>query len=337
MFNYSLCGENESTLTAVQSCMSETVTDVEMEVLEGDGVAEDDDSPKSRTDIASYSDEKSKTEGQDVCEASSCEPTSIGSGNESIEARLKKAFDGLIGRSSDDQFVNTVEKEGVVVSLDNLLALFTGRCNEKGCEGEKDVWHRIDGGVVIVGWNCGRGHGGVWESSEVLATKQNGQKVFVNTVVLAASVLISGNNFSKAAMFSKCSNLQFVSVSTFHRIQKLYGIPAINSFWGEMQKEMEGVFEKEKLVLAGDGGNDSPGHCAQYCVYSLMEDSTKTIVDVEIKDCRQTGGSSPAMEVAALKVLLERLLKKFNIGELTTDASTTVIPMVKKLKGIFFA
>ena len=89
MFNYSLCGENESTLTAVQSCMSETVTDVEMEVLEGDGVAEDDDSPKSRTDIASCSDEKSKTEGQDVCEASSCEPTSTGSGNESIEARLK--------------------------------------------------------------------------------------------------------------------------------------------------------------------------------------------------------------------------------------------------------
>ena len=68
-----------------------------------------------------------------------------------------------------------------------------------------------------------------------------------------------------------------------------------------------------------------------------MEDSTKTIVDVEIKDCRQTGGSSPAMEGAALKVLLERLLKKFNIGELTTDASTTVISMVKKLKGIFFA
>ena len=171
----------------------------------------------------------------------------------------------------------------------------------------------------------------------MLATKQNGQKVFVNTVVLAASVLISGNNFSKVAMFSKCSNLQFVSVSTFHRIQKLYGIPAIKSFWGEMQKEMEGVFEKEKLVLAGDGRNDSPGHCVQYCVYSLMEDSTKTIVDVEIKDCRQTGGSSPAMEVAALKVLLERLLKKFNIGELTTDASTTVISMVKKLKGIFFA
>ena len=68
-----------------------------------------------------------------------------------------------------------------------------------------------------------------------------------------------------------------------------------------------------------------------------MEDSTKTIVDVEIKDCRQTGGSSAAMEVAALKVLLERLLKKINIGELTTDASTTVISMVKKLKGIFFA
>ena len=64
-----------------------------------------------------------------------------------------------------------------------------------------------------------------------------------------------------------------------------------------------------------------------------MEAVTKVIVDIEVKDKRETGGSSTVMEVAALKCLLERLVETMSIGELTTDASTSVIAMVKKLKG----
>lgn len=33
------------------------------------------------------------------------------------------------------------------------------------------MWHRIDGVVMIIGWNCGGGHGRVWESSDVFVTK----------------------------------------------------------------------------------------------------------------------------------------------------------------------
>ena len=39
------------------------------------------------------------------------------------------------------------------------------------------------------------------------------------------------------------------------------------------------------------------------------------------------------MEVAALKTLLERLIEIMEIGEITTDASTSVMAMMKKLKG----
>ena len=42
------------------------------------------------------------------------------------------------------------------------------------------------------------------------------------------------------------------------------------------------------------------------------------------------------MEVAALKCLLERLIETMSIGELTTDASSSVIVIVKKLKGEYF-
>ena len=38
---------------------------------------------------------------------------------------------------------------------------------------------------------------------------------------------------------------------------------------------------KEKC-LCGDGRNDSPGHSARYCVYTLMEHVTKAVVDLEV-------------------------------------------------------
>ena len=132
---------------------------------------------------------------------------------------------------------------------------------------------------------------------------------------------------------SRCLNLGFISSSTFDRIQKLSAIPAVQSFWSDMKTVVHEVMKNEKVVLSGDGRNDSPGFSAQYCVYSLMEAVTKVIVDIEVKDKRETGGTSTVMEVAALKCLLERLVETMSIGELTTDASASVIAMVKKLKG----
>ena len=54
------------------------------------------------------------------------------------------------------------------------------------------------------------------------------------------------------------------------------------------------------VTIAGDGRNDSPGHTARFCVYTLMEDSTKMIVNLEVMDKRETGGKSAAMEKLAL-------------------------------------
>ena len=67
-----------------------------------------------------------------------------------------------------------------------------------------------------------------------------------------------------------------------------------------------------------------------------MEAVTKVIVDIKVKDKRETGGTSTVMEVAALKCLSERLVETMSIGEWTTDASTSVIAMVKKLKGEYY-
>ena len=62
---------------------------------------------------------------------------------------------------------------------------------------------KSDGGVLIITWKRSKGHCGVWESSRVLDVKR-GQKIYATTLLLAASVVITGNKFKKLHMLMKC-------------------------------------------------------------------------------------------------------------------------------------
>ena len=58
-----------------------------------------------------------------------------------------------------------------------------------------------------------------------------------------------------------------------------------------------------------------------------------SFVDIEIIDKRETGGVSTNMEVTSLRKLLERIVGKLVASEIVTDASTSIIALVRKMKG----
>ena len=89
----------------------------------------------------------------------------------------------------------------------------------------------------------------------------------------------------------------------------------------------------KEICVCGDGRNDSPGHSARYCVYTLMEHVSKVVVNWEVIDKRETGRNSAVMEREGLRRLLERLMTELPLNELCTDASSTVIKLVKDMKG----
>ena len=64
-----------------------------------------------------------------------------------------------------------------------------------------------------------------------------------------------------------------------------------------------------------------------------MSQFSDLIVDIEVMDKSKTGGNSTEMERECLKKILMRLKDKLKIVELTTDASTTIIKMIRDLKG----
>lgn len=56
----------------------------------------------------------------------------------------------------------------------------------------------------------------------------------------------------------------------------------------------------KQLILAGDGHCDSPGKCAKYCTYSLVEQGDDLIVHMETMDKRLVSLKSPNMKREAL-------------------------------------
>ena len=84
--------------------------------------------------------------------------------------------------------------------------------------------------------------------------------------------------------------LKLFSHNLFNQYQNLLIAPVINNYWEDMQKEMWKAREGKDTILSGDGRNDSPGHCAQYCTYSFADMESQSILRMNIVDVREVEG-----------------------------------------------
>lgn len=186
-----------------------------------------------------------------------------------LKAHLTAGFKGLqLPDDSSLKFVDYFKADRVIVEVNQIVSLFSGQCPEIGCNGIRNVTdQKIEGGLLLITQKCCKGHGGMWSSSAVLAEKR-GQKLYVSSVLLASSVLVSGNNFEKVSLLAKGMNLKYVSSSFFSRMQSLYAFPSITNLWSKM-KVVWKVFENHVLVICGDGRMDSAGFSAKYCVCAM--------------------------------------------------------------------
>lgn len=77
---------------------------------------------------------------------------------------------------------------------------------------------------------------------------------------------------------------------------------------------------------------DSPGHSAQYCTYSLIENNSKDMLVNVIFDKRMTDLKSTNMEKEGLLIGLQILRDRgVIINELVTDASTTIAALMSMM------
>ena len=258
---------------------------------------------------------------------------------EKILAALQSSLNDLtsIGEELRD-FAMLHQRSRHIVSVEKLLELAGSKCafevNGFPCLAVLNhSTHKVGGNVEVTSRRI-NGHSKKWVSSEVLSYKQ-GQPVYLNDALLPAAILVSGNNYDKFGLLCKALGLSIISKNTFMRFQKHCAAPVIEEVWGKMNELVKKAFKDfEGVCLCGDGRNDSPGHSARYCVYTIMEHFTNVVVDFEVVDKRETGGNSTTMEKEALRRLLERMAAVFPFDELTTDASPSIIKLVRDLKGM---
>ena len=84
-------------------------------------------------------------------------------------------------------------------------------------------------------------------------------------------------------------------------------------------------------MVSGDGRCDSPGKCAKFCTYTLMEISKNVILHCETVDKREVHNKSPNMEREAIDRAVKHLKDQVNIVEITTDSSSAVTKVLGKV------
>lgn len=150
--------------------------------------------------------------------------------------------------------------------------------------------------------------------------------------MLAVNILLSGNNYAKVALPFKLMNMGMMGRSTFFKIQDTYCVDAIKNFWEEKRHAIISRLQpKPSVVVLGDGRMDSPGFCAQYCTYSVMENDSKEIISMVTVDKRETARNSVIMEkegfIWTFDVLRQDLA---NLSEICTDAHNQIAALFTK-------
>ena len=95
---------------------------------------------------------------------------------------------------------------------------------------------------------CSNGHKGpMWASQPQLRT----HSAYVGDFLLATNILLSGNNYTKLALLFRFMRLGMVSQTRFDRIQTLYAIPAIMTYWEQLRSSTVERLRGRPVVLAG--------------------------------------------------------------------------------------
>ncbi len=158
----------------------------------------------------------------------------------------------------------------------------------------------------------------VWSASPYIGSGKS--KVSAGNILACAATLFSGLTYSRIKKFCRVFNLEMVSQATYYEAQQELLIPVVNQTWLEHKRLLHQDLKDAGggLTLCGDGRCDSPGFCAKYCTYSLMNHDDKKIVDFELVQVTQTG-SSQSMEKYGFCKVLDRVRE----GDLCVETVVT--------------
>ena len=133
------------------------------------------------------------------------------------------------------------EAEQKYIVFSSCLQTLLRFCPTCGAVVESTSEHS-QGSMLTVTLQCSNSHSITWNSQPLVKDIPAGNLLGAN------AILLCGENFAKFSQFADVLKLQFMSESTFYRIQDAYLVPVINDFWEKHQKSILQQFKDTPYV-----------------------------------------------------------------------------------------
>ncbi|XDV11893.1 hypothetical protein PO909_000688 [Leuciscus waleckii] len=166
-----------------------------------------------------------------------------------------------------------------------------------------------------------------WKSQPLLGSSPAGN------LHLSAAIYYTGSSFIQTNKVLNAMHVRTISRMMHRNHVHNYILPSVLHKWRSHQTDLlEGLKQSETVSLGGDMRADSPGHCAKYGSYSMMDLSTSKIVDIQLVQSNEVE-SGVRMEKEGLIRSLEFLEKSgVKVASLVTDRHTQVQKFVREQK-----
>jgi len=175
----------------------------------------------------------------------------------------------------------------VIVFYEMLLKIFLLFCFNCKAENPK-VSMRQNGTMVTVTQECSKCKGYVWNLQPYLPHG----KFPSGNMMLSLAVLMAGASISKILLVFRHMGLCCYTARTFFSHQRSFLFPTVISHWELYRTGLVSKLKSMKdVVWSGDGRFDSMGHAAKYGVYTMFCTTIMKVVQFEIVQANETGGS----------------------------------------------
>ena len=122
-----------------------------------------------------------------------------------------------------------------------------------------------------------------WNSQPIV------KDVPAGNLLMSCGILYSGSLPTKTIRVFEIISCYSISSRTFFRHQNYFLEPAVEKVWyRHQQRFVEYLIESEHnhVVISGDGRCDSPGHCAKFGSYTVIECRHNKVLDFKLVQVR---------------------------------------------------
>lgn len=139
--------------------------------------------------------------------------------------------------------------------------------------------HQIKGSCITVQQDCG-----LCQFQTTWCSQPFVGAIPAGNFEMSCALLFSGSLPSKTIRMFNFMNLATISYRTFMYHQQCYLHPAIVDVWKNNQDTYirEILDSGQPVQLGGDGRADSPGHCAKFGSYTMMDLTKNMVIDIQL-------------------------------------------------------